>query len=284
MQLDKPNIIRLQGLDRLLFSRLRELCIGHDMLRSESYVSPYLKPIIGPFYALLRLLLRATGRGLADATSMHKHYDNSHFIELSIAVRRAAEKEVGCELSLVTALTHKARQGEFSSWHNGYYSPYIYNDNAEVLSVWVPLQSISPDTGSGFRFWYDKHIERKSKRLCIKRWNELDAKTRGSPADIVNPGNELRALYKLAQDSDVATDKYRCTCHALLGEAILFNEYWPHRTTKWRGDEVRLSIVLRFVKKGTGVNKMRLKKRKQALNLDGDEWIQYCTYISKIEG
>ena len=283
LQLNKPAIICLDGIDQPLFSSLRELCIGHDMLSSESYVSPTVRLFVKPLYSLVRAVSRILGHGLADATSMHRHYDNADFIKLSAAVKKAAEKEVGSELSLVTALTHKAKYGESSSWHNGYYSPYIYNDDADVLSVWVPLQSITPDTGSSFRFWYDKSIERISKQLCKNRWKQLDAKTRGSPMDIVNPGNELRALYKLARDSDSATDKSRCTCHARLGEAILFNEYWPHKTSKWLGDGVRLSIVLRFVKKGTGLNRMRLNKRKQALKLDEDGWLQYCAFISKIE-
>ena len=101
--------------------------------------------------------------------------------------------------------------------------------------------------------------------------------------DIVSPGKALRALYKLARDSDRDSDNDRCTCHAQLGEAILFNEYWPHTTTKWVGKGVRLSIVLRFVKKGTGLNKARLQRRRQALRLGDAEWAQYCTHISKIE-
>ena len=284
MRLHKPTIIKLDGVDRAMFAGLRELCIGHDMLTSESYISPYLRFVFGPLYASLRFLSRTFGVGVADATSMHRHYDNAHFIRLSAAVEKAAEQAMNNDLSLVTALTHKAKYGEFSRWHNGYYSPYIYNDNADVLSVWIPLQSISPDTGSCFRFWFAESIETKAKQLCSNRWKQLDAKPHGSPADIVSPGKELRALYKLANDSDRDTDKDRCTCHAQLGEAILFNEYWPHRTTKWVGGGVRLSIVLRFVKKGTGLNKARLQKRKQALKLDSAEWAQYCAHISKIEG
>jgi len=283
VQLDKPSVISLDGLEKPLFSSLRKLCIGHDMLKSESYVAPNLRILVSPFYTLIRGLLRIIGMGLADVTSMHKHYDNADFIQLAAAVKRAAEKEAGCELSLVTALTHKAKYGEFSHWHNGYYSPYIYNDNVDVLSVWVPLQSISPETGSCFRFWYDKKIEHQSKELCKKRWQQLDAKKRGSPADIISPGSELRALYKLAQETDSPTDKHRCTYYAQLGEAILFNEYWPHKTTKWVGQGIRLSIVLRFVKKGTGLNKKRLLKRKQALKLNEVEWLQYCTHISRIQ-
>jgi len=282
VQLDKPTVIYLDRLGPKLYSSLRELCIDQDMLRSESYVSPCLRVLISPLYTLVRRITRTIGLGLADVTSMHKHYGNADFMQLSDTVKRAVEKEVGSKLSLVTALTHKAKHGEFSSWHNGYYSPYIYKDDVDVLSVWIPLQSISPETGSGFRFWYDKHIERKSRRLCKKRWKQLDAKSHGSPADIATPGKELRAFYKLAKDTD--SDENRCTIHARLGEAILFNEYWPHTTTKWVGEGVRLSIVLRFIKKGTGLNKARLQKRRQALRLNDVEWAQYCTHISKLEG
>ena len=194
MKLGKPTIIKLDGVDAPVFSGLRDLCIGHDMLRSESYVSPYLRSAIGPLYSLLRFLSRTFGVGLADATSMHRHYDNAHFIRIAAAAKKAAEQALNSELSLVTALTHKAKYGEFRSWHNGYYSPYIYNDNADVLSAWIPLQSISPDTGSCFRFWYGEGIEAKAKQLCSNRWKQLDAKPHGSPADIVSPGKELRAL------------------------------------------------------------------------------------------
>ena len=148
--------------------------------------------------------------------------------------------------------------------------------------MWIPLQSISAETGSGFRFWFDDNIEMQMKHLCSRRWNEMDAKPRGSPNDIVNPGKELRAMYKVANDTDHDADETRRTYYAQLGEAILFNEYWPHKTTTWLGQDVRLSIVLRFVKKGTGLNSARLQKRKQALKLDGAEWEQYCTHISKI--
>ena len=164
------------------------------------------------------------------------------------------------------------------------YSPYIYNDNADVLSVWIPLQSVSACTGSCFRFWYGESIETRARQLSRNRWKQLDAKSHASAADIVSPGKELRALYKLANDSDRDADKDRCTCHAQLGEAIMFNEYSPHTTTEWVGEGVRLSIVLRFVEKGTGLNMARLQKRKQALKLDGAEWAQYCAHISRIEG
>ncbi len=282
MRLSKPTIIDLDGIDGPLVSGLREICIGHDMLKSESFVSPGLKPILAPLYSSGRFLLRSMGKGLADATSMHKHYCDPSFIRLSTIAKKAAENAAKSELSLVTALTHKAKRGEFSSWHNGYYSPYIYNDDADVLSLWIPLQNISAETGSGFRFWFGGGIETQMKRLCSQRWKQMDAKRRGSPNDIINPGKELRAMYKVANDTDLETDEHRCTYYAQLGEAILFNEYWPHKTTKWQGKDVRLSIVLRFVKKGTGLNKARLQKRKQALKLDGDEWVQYCTHISKI--
>lgn len=283
MRLARPTVTRLDGVDEALISGLRDLCIGHDMLRSESYVSPVLGFVLGPFYSLARFGARACGVGLADATSMHGHYDNADFSRLSTAVRKAAEQVVGSDLSLVTSLTHKAKPGEGSSWHNGYFSPYIYNDNAHVLSAWIPLQSVSPETGSGFRFWYGEDIEAKARQLCSDRWKQLDAKPRGSPADIVSPGRELRALYKLADKSDRDGAEDRCTCYAQLGEAIIFNEYWPHKTTKWIGEGVRLSVVLRFVKKGTGLNEARLQRRRQALKLDDTEWAQYCALISRID-
>jgi len=283
MRLGKPAVLKLEGVDESLFSGLRDLCIGHDMLRSESYVSPSLRILLGPFYSLWRYLSRTFGVGLADVTSMHSHYGNALFMRLAATAQKAAEQALSSELTLVTALTHKAKYGEFSSWHNGYYSPYIYNDDAPVLSVWVPLQSVSPETGSCFRFWHAESIEAKARQLCSERWKELDAKPHAGPMDIVSPGKALRALYKLARDSDRESDNDRCTCHAQLGEAILFNEYWPHTTTKWVGKGVRLSIVLRFVKKGTGLNKARLQRRRQALRLGDAEWAQYCAHISRIE-
>ena len=284
MLLSEPTIIKMDGIDTSLVAGLRELCIGHDMLRSETFVSPRLKPIIAPIYSAGRFLLRSLGMGLADATSMHKHYYDPRFIHLSKVAIKAAEIAANSKLTLVTALTHKSKRGEFSSWHNGYYSPYIYNDDADVLSLWIPLQNISKETGSGFRFWFGGNIETKMKDLCSRRWKEMDEKPRGVPNDIVNPGKELRAMYKVANDTDQDSDEHRRTYYANLGEAILFNEYWPHTTTKWLMKDTRLSIVLRFVKAGTGLNAARLQKRKQALKLDGDEWVQYCTHISKITG
>ncbi len=283
LRLTKPEIIKLESVDAALTSGLRSLCIGHDMLSSESYVSPFLKVVIGPLYHLVRFVLRKFGIGLADATSMHRHYDDAHFNALVLAARKAAEIKLNSQLSLVTALTHKAKYGEYSSWHNGYYSPYIYEDNVDVFSVWIPLQSTSDETGGGFRFWYGERIENQAKQLCRARWKQLDNKARATPADIMSAGSELGALYKLANDSDSGDADDRCTCYAQLGEAILFNEYWPHKTTKWVGEGVRLSIVLRFVRKGTRVNKVRLQRRKQQLKLDGADWEQYCTYISEIE-
>ena len=128
-----------------------------------------------------------------------------------------------------------------------------------------------------------RSIEASGIKQTSPNFDRLDAKPRSCPVDLISPGKELKALYQLADESDRDPDEDRCTCHAQLGEAILFNEYWPHKTTKWVGKGVRLSIVLRFVKKGTGLNQARLRKRKQVLKLDSAEWAQYCTHISKIE-
>ena len=70
MRLGKPTIIKLNGVDGPLFSGLRDLCIDHDMLRSESYISPRLRFVVSPLYASLRFLSRSFGVGLADVTSM----------------------------------------------------------------------------------------------------------------------------------------------------------------------------------------------------------------------
>jgi len=134
-----------------------------------------------------------------------------------------------------------AQKGEYSAWHTGVNLSKLFVDEPETLTVWIPLQTLTEETGGRLWFYNGEYLD--------------------SVIDLLKVTTKFTHVfqYLLLHLLNAELEAHKITEDCAFGDGFVFSETNPHCVDKLCTIK-RDILSVRLIKKGVVIDEPFLKK------------------------